>query len=501
MLVLQQIVKRFGRTVALDGVDLTVASGRIHGVLGENGAGKSTLMRIAAGALRPDAGTLHVDNQPLAAASALDARRAGIAMVHQHFMLVPTLTVAENCILGRTDQSPWVSRRALARELRDQSRRFGLDIDPDARVDTLSVGQQQRVEILRAVITAGRVLILDEPTAVLAPGEVDQLFETLTRLRGDGLAIAFISHKLAEVERICDEITILRHGRRVCHAPAASLTRAEMARHMIGRGVETDAAQPPRQPTSPAKEPAALLALEDLSARDANSRRRLHAINLTVGAGEIVGIAGVEGNGQDLLAAVIAGLARPSSGRVLLTSRDITHASPRRRHDLGLAHIPEDRWMQALVPAMSLAENLLLRDYRSPAFARAGFLRRVAIDAHAAASLARFDVRGGGPATPAATLSGGNQQKVVLARELHGAPRVILAHNPVRGLDIAATRFVFDRLRAARDSGAAILLIHSDLDELLAVADRVVVMFAGECIVADAMDREHTSRLMLGGAT
>jgi simple sugar transport system ATP-binding protein len=492
---LKDITKRFDALAALDGVTADFLPGRVHGVLGENGAGKSTLMRIAAGLLSPDDGRIVTPDADVAAWSPAESARAGIATVHQHFMLVPGLTVAENCTLGRRSLSQWSARRHARTLLHEIGKRTGLQVDPDARIEMLSVGERQRVEILRALCTARRMLILDEPTAVLAPHEIEQFFQAIERLKQGGLAVAFISHKLMEVERICDDLTILRRGRCVYSGRAGDLTQAEMARHMVG----TDPGSLEHRP-GPAAGAERVLRVCDVSTRGGVSRRAVHDVNLAVGRGEIVGIAGVEGNGQDVLASILVGLTFPTSGTIELAGRMITHEPARTRAALGLAHIAEDRLQQALVPGMNVAENLSLRGYRLPRLSRHGFLRWPAVRHRAVDLVREFDVRAPGVDAPIEQLRGGNQQKVVLARELSGSPSLILAHNSVRGLDVAATRFVFNALLAQRARGAGILLIHSDLDELLALSDRVFVMYAGRCIPTDwpGCTREHIGRLMLG---
>jgi simple sugar transport system ATP-binding protein len=564
-LVLQEITKHFGPLRVLVEVTAAFRPGTIHGLLGENGAGKTTLMRIAVGLLRPDGGSIRVSDGALIPGSPRGAARAGIAMVHQHFMLVPTLTVAENCLLGRREVGQWISRRGVGQGIRTLARRLGFDVDPDARIENLSVGEQQRVEIVRALMVARRVLILDEPTAVLTPGEVDQLFAALDQLRQEGLSVVFISHKLGEVQRICDELTILRRGRVVHAGPAAELTPTQMAELMVGPTVRVPSAsegadasewagyeaaakpararrketgemhsplpaKPPPRPSpgvpgegdgapsasesfrvpsasegetaaGDAAKPAAL-ELCSISGRDARSHRHIEDVNLVLRCGEILGVAGVEGNGQDVLAGVLVGTLHPSEGRILLDGRDVTAWSVRARAAAGLAHISEDRLGQALVPHMPLTENLILKSYRQPAFARLGLLRPRAIRTHATELLARFDVRADSPASSARSLSGGNQQKLVLARELSGEPRLIVAHNPVRGLDVAATQFVFERLLEQRRRGTAVLLIHSDLDELLSVSDRVAVLYNGRLTLTDwpTTDRAVIGQMMLGGA-
>ncbi len=493
---LENISKRFDELTALDQVSADFIPGRVHGVLGENGAGKTTLMRIAVGLLRPDGGRIQAGDSALTAGSPAAGRAAGIGMVHQHFMLVPTLTVTENCLLGRRDARQWISRREAARLVRQLAEHLGWPIDPDVTIDSLAVGQQQRVEIVRALGVAKRVLILDEPTAVLTPQETDGLFAAIDKLRRDGLAIIFISHKLNEVRRICDDLTILRRGRCVYSGPAAALTTDQMAEHMVG----TRIAPLPVRRTAAIDGPPAL-DLREICASDPRSHRRIVDINLSVRRGEIVGIAGVEGNGQDVLASTVVGLTQPSTGHIAICGRDMTASSTRVRTAAGLAHIAEDRLKQALVPALTVAENLVLKTARSREFASAGLISWRAVREYAAEQMQRFDIRAESPTAEVRHLSGGNQQKLVLARELAGHPRIIVAQNPVRGLDVAATRFVFAQLLDQRDHGAGILLIHSDLDELLTMADRVAVMYEGRCVMTGwpECDRDEIARRMLGG--
>ncbi len=495
MLALRHITRRFGTLTALDDVSVEFEPGRVHGVLGENGAGKTTLMRVAAGLCRPDAGEILIENSSLPPGSAVAAQRAGIAMVHQHFMLVPTLTVAENCLLGRRDLPQWFTRIHVPDRLRELASRIGLDVQPDQRVESLSVGQRQRVEILRALFPSPKVLILDEPTAVLTPQETEQFFHAVDRLREEGLAIVFISHKLAEVERLCDTLTILRHGRCVYQGPADELTRNEMAARMVGEDIPGDVRLRDRESAGEL-----VFTMDHVDAEDRATGRRIVDVSLDVRGGEILGIAGVEGNGQDVFAALIMGLLPTSSGQLRLNGNPIDHLSTAVRTRAGIAHIAEDRTHQALVPDMTLRENMILKTYTAGRFSRAGLLSRRAIAAYADDKLDRFDVRAASPESPARDLSGGNQQKLVLARELSSEPHLILAHNPVRGLDVAATRFVFDRLREQRHRGAAILLMHSDLDELLEVADRVAVLYGGRVWMTSwpQTDRAEIGRLMMG---
>jgi simple sugar transport system ATP-binding protein len=505
MIRLEGISKSFAGVPALSGVSLEARAGTVHGLLGENGAGKSTLMNILFGLLQPDAGTIAVAGTAVRIASPRAAQRLGIGMVHQHFKLVPTLSVLDNLALALMPGLGVVPRAALAQRIAALAGSLGWRVDAAERIERLSVGQQQRVEILKALAMGGglagaaaappRALILDEPTAVLAPQEVDELIPALRRLAAAGSAVILISHKLAEVERACDEVSVLRRGRLVHSGPLAGLSRDQLAHHLVGAPVELPARQ---SRPAPAEAPTGIVfdrvGVTSARAAAGGGAPRLEDVSLTVRAGEIVGIAGVDGNGQGPLAEVALGLLAPDTGRVAV-------AAPLRR----LGVIPEDRHGQALVLPLTVTENLLLKDHREPRFSAVpwllgGWLRLRAWRDHARALVERYDVRIAGLDQRVEALSGGNQQKLVVARELHDHPRVIVAVNPTRGLDLGATAAVLGRLVAARDAGAAVLLIHSDLDELLAVADRVLVLYAGR-LTASAWpqtDRAAIGRLMLG---
>jgi len=485
------IVKRFPGVVANDGIDLIVEAGEIHALLGENGAGKSTLMNVLFGLYRPDAGEVRVDGRAAGFAGPRDAVNAGLGMVHQHFMLIPRFTVAENVILGaEVGGGPRLDRAAAERRVGELADAYGLRVDPRARVGDLPVGVQQRVEILRALHQGSRILILDEPTALLTPQEVDELYGILHRLRAGGGTIIFITHKLREVAAISDRVTVIRRGRTVGTAPTAATTAAELAELMVGREVSLRVARPPATPGEP------LLVAEGLVARGARGEAALQGLDLTVHRGEIVGVCGVEGNGQAELVEVLAGLRRPDAGRVLLRGRDVTGADPNARRHHGLSYIPEDRQGRGLVLDFSLTENVLLGNADEAPFSHGG-----RIDGGAARSLTRrlmdrFDVRAPSPATPARALSGGNQQKLIIARELHREPDVLLAIQPTRGLDVGAIEFVHRRLVAERDRGRGILLISFDLDEVLDLSDRILVIFGGQIVGAFASGR--VSRTELG---
>jgi general nucleoside transport system ATP-binding protein len=472
---LKGITKRFGSLVANDHIDLTVRPGEIHALLGENGAGKTTLMNVLYGLTRPDEGTIELDGRPAEFRSPADAIAAGIGMVHQHFMLVPVFTVAENVILGveRTRALGLLDRRRMRREVRELSQRYGLDVDPDAYVEDLPVGVQQRVEIVKALHREASVLILDEPTAVLTPGETDDLFRIMRELRAGGRSIIFISHKLKEVQAIADTITIIRRGAVVGQRPPGA-TDAELAALMVGRPVELRVHKEQAQPGD------VVLAAENLTVAGEQGRAAVDGLSLEVRAGEIVGIAGVQGNGQNELCETLIGLRQPGSGRLLLNGTDITRTSTRDRLRAGIGYIPEDRQEDGLVSDFSVADNIVLDVYDRPPFARHGVaLDLDAIRDAAAARVDEFDVRTGSVQTPTGTLSGGNQQKVILAREIGRDLRVLVASQPTRGLDVGSIEFVHRRIVQQRDQGVAVLIISSELDEIYALADRIVVMYEG----------------------
>ncbi len=496
--VMRGIVKRFPGVVANDHVDFDVHQGEVHALLGENGAGKSTLMKILYGLYQPDEGEIQVNGRPVTFASPLDAIRWGIGMVHQHFMLVETLTVAENVALGLPSSRGFVTDlERVAARLRALGEQYGLPVDPHARVWQLSVGQQQRVEILKVLYRGASLLILDEPTAVLTPQEVEDLFRVIRQMVGRGHSVVFISHKLHEVLSISDRITVLRDGRKVGTVRAAATNKAELARWMVGREVTF---RPEKAPVTPGP---VRLAVEDVHARSDRGTPALVGVSLAVRGGEIVGLAGVSGNGQRELAEVIAGLRPPTQGRVRLLGRDVTAWPADARADLGLAYIPEERMRDGVILPFSVAENFILRDHFKPPFARRGILQPQAILAHSQALIRAYQIKTPGPETPVQHLSGGNIQKVVLARELARAPQVIVAAQPTRGLDIGATEYVHAQLLQQRAAGAAVLLISEDLDEILALADRIAVIYEGrimDVLPAAEADPQRLGLLMAGVA-
>jgi general nucleoside transport system ATP-binding protein len=490
---LRGIVKRFGALAANEGVDFELRRGEIHALLGENGAGKSTLMNVVYGMIAPDEGELLVNGERVRIASPRDATRAGIGMVFQHFMLIPVMTVAENFVLGDEPRRGLaLDARAAAARVRELGERYGLRVDPHAKVADITVGQQQRVEILRALDRGARVLVLDEPTSVLTAQEVETLFAVLRRLREQGSSIVFISHKLREVRELADRVTVLRRGRNVGTVQARDVDEAQLAKLMVGREVLLRVEKAPATPAKP------LLEVRDLVVEDDRGLRAVDGLSLSVRAGEIVAVAGVDGNGQSELIDAIVGLRAPLAGRVAIDGEDLTGRDPRALAARGLAHIAEDRHRRGLVLDFTLGENIALRDYWRGA--RLGLMARRRQRARAERLLAEYDVRGGAAGTRARALSGGNQQKVVVARELASAPRVLVAAQPTRGLDVGAIEFVHRRLIAARDAGLAVLLVSLELEEVRALADRILVIYEGAIVGELSLDAsdEQLGLLMSG---
>jgi general nucleoside transport system ATP-binding protein len=495
---LRGITKRFGRIVANDGVDFDLRAGEVHALLGENGAGKSTLMSILYGLYRPDEGEVRVDGKPVTIDSPRRAIDLGIGMVHQHFMLIPVMTVAENIVLADEPRSAGglLDVQAADARVRELSYRFGLAVNPDAVIEDVSVGQQQRVEILKALYREAQVLVLDEPTAVLTAQETQDLFRVLRALRDDGKAIVFISHKLGEVLDIADRVTVLRRGKRVDTVPTEGATEESLARLMVGRDVLLRVDKAPLQRREP------MLEVRDLHVRDDRDLPAVQGVDLTVHAGEIVAVAGVDGNGQTELIEAITGLRPVESGALVVEGRDCTGAGAREMAEAGISHIAEDRHRRGLVLNFSIAENMALREYRTAKLSRHGWLSPRKMVARARSLIREFDVRGGEPETPAAALSGGNQQKCVIAREIAANPRVLVAAQPTRGLDVGAIEFVHRRLVAERDAGRGILLMSLESEEVRSLADRILVIYEGRIVgefPPDASEEELGIAMTGGG--
>jgi len=497
VLEMRGIRKEFPGVIANDSVSFDVRRGEVHALLGENGAGKSTLMNILYGLYRPEAGDIYLSGEHVSFASARDAIQAGIGMVHQHFMLIPVMTVAENIVLGTEPvrEGIFLDEAAADRRVADMAKTFRFDVDPDARVQDISVGQQQRVEIMKALYRNADIVILDEPTAVLTPQEASDLFEILRTLQREGISIIFISHKLNEVLDIADRITVLRRGKTIETVPREGATEESLARAMVGREVLLRVEK--EQPT-PGD---VLLTVQDLHVRDDRWIEQVRGVSFDVRAGEIVGIAGVDGNGQTELIDAMTGLRRIESGTVNIAGRELAHASARAAIDAGIGHIPEDRQRRGLVLEFSIAENIALHDYAKTPDAKWGWIFPKRMVQRAKTLIREFDVRGGGPFTRAASLSGGNQQKVVAAREIARDPKVLIAAQPTRGLDVGAIEFLHRRLVAERDEGRAILLVSLELEEILSLSDRILVLYEGEIVAEHTgeVSEEQIGLEMLGG--
>jgi general nucleoside transport system ATP-binding protein len=498
VLEMRGITKRYPGVVANDGIDLEVRPGEIHALLGENGAGKSTLMNILYGLAVPDEGEILINGEAVSIAGPSDAIRRGINMVHQHFMLVPVLSVAENILLGTEPMSGpiFVDRRTAHREIDTLGRRFGFEIDPEIKVGSLSVGWQQRVEILKALYRSARVLILDEPTAVLTPQETKEIFDVLRRLKAEGHSIIFISHKLYEVLEIADRITVIRRGKVVGSLDPNDTDEEECAELMVGRDVHLTVDRGDSSPAGP------VLEVKDLNVKDDRGHQAVRSVSFTVRAGEVVGIAGVAGNGQDELVSALTGLRKAAGGSFRFAGHDMTKASVRELMDHGLAFVPGDRHRYGIILSFPIDDNLTLNEYNRPPFARGIVRDDEAVDRWADERIDEFDIRTHSREAAAGTLSGGNQQKVVVAREFSGDTRVLILDQPTRGLDVGSIEFIHKQAIAKRDAGAAILLVSAELDEVMELSDRILVMYRGE-IVAErdgrSADRDEIGLLMATG--
>ena len=492
------ITKRYPGVVANDHIDLDVRPGEIHALLGENGAGKTTLMNVLYGLAKPDEGVILLDGKEATIAGPSDAIARGISMVHQHFMLVPVFTVAENIVLGdETMAGPvFLDRGEAWRRIIELGRRFGFEIDPDARVGSLSVGWQQRVEILKALYRDAKILVLDEPTAVLTPQETQEIFAVLRRLAEEGHSVVFISHKLYEVLEIADRITVIRRGKVVGERLPAETNEEDLAELMVGREVQLTVNRGESTP-GPVS-----LKIEGLEAKDDRGAPAVRGVDLVVRSGEILGIAGVAGNGQDELVETIVGLRQPSAGRILLQETDITRAAPREINEAGVAYVPADRHRFGLVLSFPVADNLVLTDYYRPPYAHGVIRDDGAIAANAEERIGEYDIRTPSATVRAGTLSGGNQQKVVVAREFDRDLKLLVLDQPTRGLDVGSIEFIHRRVIAKRDAGTAILLVSAELDEVLELSDRIAVMYRGRIVaVRDGRtaDKNEIGLLMATG--
>jgi ABC-type uncharacterized transport system ATPase subunit len=492
------ITKRYPGVLANDHIDLDIRPGEIHALLGENGAGKSTLMNILYGLAVPDSGEILLDGQAVTINGPADAIERGISMVHQHFMLVPVLTVAENILLGEETMANavFIDRREAHRRIVELGKRFGFDIDPEAPVGSLSVGWQQRVEILKALYREARILVLDEPTAVLTPQETTEIFAVLRRLAAEGHSIIFISHKLYEVLEIADRITVIRRGRVIGTREPKATNEDDLAEMMVGREVQLVVDRGESHPGDVA------LTVKDLHVRDERGHEAVRGVTFDVRQGEILGIAGVAGNGQDELVGAITGLRRPSSGTITLEGHDITVWNPRQLTNFGVGNVPGDRQRYGLVLSFSVEDNVVLTSYYRSPFAKRGVRQEAAIHEAADEAIRDYDIRTPNATVNAGTLSGGNQQKVIIAREFRGEPKLLVLDQPTRGLDVGSIEFIHRQAIRRRDAGTAVLLVSAELDEVLELSDRVAVMYRGEVVaVRDGRtaDREEIGLLMATG--
>jgi ABC-type uncharacterized transport system ATPase subunit len=497
-LTVRDISKAFPGVLANDHVSLDVRAGEVHALLGENGAGKTTLMHILYGIYQPDAGKIEIDGHPVQIRSPRDAIALGLGMVPQHFLLIRRHTVAENVALGLAGTRFLRPLPPVEERIRAFGDRYGLRVEPHAHIWQLSVSEQQRVEILKALLRGAGLLILDEPTSVLTPQEAEQLFAVLRRMKAEGHAVIFITHKLDEVFAVAERVTVLRKGQVVGTVRVADADRRTLARMMVGRDV--DYGLPARTPVGDED----ALTVEELWVRNDLGLPAVRGLSVTVRRGEIVGIAGVAGNGQSELVEALTGLRPADRGTVRVRGRDITNRSSRVIHESGVAHVPEERIAMGIVPQMTVAENLVLNRYRYPPFARGPLLDAAAIGRFAVRQIAEYGIATPGPATPARLLSGGNLQKLILARELSTEPAVIVAMHPTYGLDIGATQQIHSLLVRRRDEGAGVLLVSEDLEEIFTLADRIVVLFDGQdmgSVVPGAVNRETIGLMMAGQRT
>lgn len=495
---MQHITKQFGSFTANEDINLRVKKGEIHALLGENGAGKSTLMNMLAGLLTPTSGVIRIRGEEVHLTSPTVAAKLGIGMVHQHFMLVKKFSVTDNIILGSEPHQYGLLKKKEARQtILELSKRYHLDVDPDAMVRDISVGMEQRVEILKTLYRGADILIFDEPTAVLTPQEIDELMAIMRHLAAEGKSIVLITHKLDEIRAVADRCTIIRRGKHIDTVTVADVSSQQLADMMVGRSVSFKTEKKEATPKD------AVLEISNLVVKEKRGLDAVKNLSLTIRSGEILGIAGIDGNGQTELIQAIAGLLPVESGTIRLAGRDVTNQAPRTITEAGLGHIPEDRHKHGLVLQFSVAENLILQTYYQQPFSKSGFFNDRVIHEHAKQLIADFDVRTQGAKELVSSLSGGNQQKAIIAREVHRNPELLIAAQPTRGLDVGAIEFIHKRLVAQRDNGKAVLLMSFELDEIMNVADRIAVMFEGQ-IVGIVSPKEIDERglgLLMAGAS
>ena len=492
VLEMRDIVKQFGEFRANDQINLQVKRGQIHALLGENGAGKSTLMNQLSGLLQPTAGDILINGQKVIVDSPSKAAELGIGMVHQHFMLIDAFTVTENIILGSEPVNGLkLNTKAAATEIKKLSEQYGLDVDPNALAGDISVGMQQRVEILKTLYRGADILIFDEPTAVLTPQEIDELMTILKGLAAEGKSVILITHKLDEIKAVADQVTVIRRGKSIDSFPVAGVSSQELADIMVGRSVSLFSTE--KEPAHPTD---TILSVSDLTVKDARGVEVVKNLSLDFRAGEVVGIAGIDGNGQSEFISVLTGLMPTASGKVTLKGKDITNKKPRQITESGVGHIPEDRHRFGLELDMTLAENIALQTYYKAPMSKAGVLDYDKINAHARELIEKFDVRTVNELVPASALSGGNQQKAIIARELDRDADFVIAAQPTRGLDVGAIEYIHQQLINQRDAGKAVMLVSFELDEILNVADRIAVISHGE--ITGVVDANETSKNELG---
>lgn len=495
---MQNIVKKFGDFVANDGINLTVHKGEVHAILGENGAGKSTLMNILYGLYNPTSGQIFIDGKETIIGTPQRAIDLGIGMVHQHFMLIPPFTVTENIVLGMEDTNGLVLDLKKSREkIVELSEKYGLSVDPDAKIEDISVGMQQRVEIIKVLYRGANTLILDEPTASLTPQEIAELIEIIKSLTNDGKSVILITHKLKEIKACADTCTIIRHGKYINTVDVKNTTESELASMMVGRDVSFTVEKEKREPGE------VVLEVKDLCAKDYRNVEILKSLGLSVRRGEIVGIAGVDGNGQSELVEILTGLKKAESGSVTILGQNAFNVTPKQSFEMGITSIPEDRQKHGLVLDFSVAENLILQNFEKEPFSKNGILNKADIESHANDMIKKFDIRPNDCSKKAAkTLSGGNQQKVIIAREVTNDSDLLIAVNPTRGLDVGAIEFVHKYLVEQRNKNKAVLLVSFELDEIMNLSDRIEVIFDGQItgeVAGDEADENELGLLMAGG--